>query len=69
MHLFVAAVVFTALSIINLSLSLGYFWVLWVAFGWGIGLLSHGLSVFQIFNLFGDNWEIRQIEQQMRRHR
>ena len=46
MHLFVAAVVFTALSIINLSLSLGYFWVLWAAFGWGIGLLSHGLSVF-----------------------
>ena len=47
MHLFVAAVVFTALSIINLSLSLGYFWVLWAAFGWGIGLLSHGLGVFQ----------------------
>ncbi len=47
MHLFVAAVVFTALSIMNLSLSLGYFWVLWAAFGWGIGLLSHGPSVFQ----------------------
>ena len=24
----------------------GYFWPAWVLFGWGIGLVLHGLSVF-----------------------
>ena len=46
MHLFVFAVVITGLTIVNLFFTTGYFWVLWAAFGWGIGLLSHGLSVF-----------------------
>lgn len=69
MHLFVFAVVITGLTIINLFFTPGYFWVLWAAFGWGIGLLSHGLSVFEVFNLLGDDWEKRQIEKRMRRQR
>lgn len=31
---------------LNLSESPGYLWVKWPVFGWGIGLLAHGLSVF-----------------------
>ena len=69
MHLLVFAVVITGLTIMNLFFTPGYFWVLWAAFGWGIGLLSHGLSVFEVFNLFGDGWEKRQIEKRMRRQR
>jgi transcriptional regulator with XRE-family HTH domain len=66
-HLFVFAAVITGLMIINLFFTPEYFWVLWAAFGWGIGLLSHGLSVFEVFNLFGDDWEKRQVEKRMRR--
>ena len=69
MHLLVFAVVITGLTIINLFFTLGRFWVLWPAFGWGIGLLSHGLSVFEVFNLLGDGWEKRQIEKRMHRQR
>ncbi len=67
MHLLVFAVVITGLTIMNLLFRPGHFWVLWVAFGWGIGLFSHGLGVFEVFNLFGDGWEKRQIEKRMRR--
>nr|WP_281361050.1 2TM domain-containing protein [Sulfitobacter maritimus] len=68
-HLLVFAVVITGLTIINLFFTRGYFWVLWAAFGWGIGLLSHGLSIFETFNLFGDGWEKRQIKKRMRRQK
>jgi hypothetical protein len=51
----------------NLLMSPDFLWVLWVAFGWGISVLIHGLSVFEIFNLFGDEWERRQIKKRMQR--
>ena len=31
---------------INLSESPEYLWVKWPVFGWGIGVVAHGLSVF-----------------------
>lgn len=42
-----------------------YIWAWWVAFGWGIGILSHGLSTFEIINLFGPEWEKKQIEKRL----
>lgn len=69
MHLLVFAVVITSLIFMNLFITPEYFWVLWAAFGWGIGLLSHGLTVFEVFNVFGDEWEKRQIEKRMRNQR
>jgi hypothetical protein len=33
--------------------------------GWGAGLLAHGLSVFEVFNLFGTDWENRQVEKRL----
>ena len=68
-HLFASVVTITGLTIINLFLTSEYFWVLWAAFGWGIGFLCHGISVFQVFNPFGDTWKKRQIEKRMRRQR
>lgn len=44
-----------------------YPWFLWAAFGWGIGLASHALSVFEIFSLFSPDWERRQIEKRLAR--
>ncbi|WP_046757045.1 2TM domain-containing protein [Kordia jejudonensis] len=32
---------------------------------WGIGLLIHGLNVFLINGIFGQNWEERKIKQYM----
>ena len=68
-HLFASVVAITALTIINLFLTSGYCWMLWAAFGWGIGLLCHGISVLQVFNPFGNTWKKRQIEKRMRRQR
>jgi len=53
------------LIIINLVTSPGYLWFLWAGFGWGIGLIVHGLTVFEVINLFGDNWEKRQIAKRL----
>ena len=68
-HLFASVVAITGLTIINLFLTSGYCWMLWAAFGWGIGLLCHGISVLQVFNPFGNTWKERQIEKRMRRQR
>ena len=68
-HLFASVVAITGLTIINLFLTSGYCWMLWAAFGWGIGLLCHGISVLQVFNPFGSTWKERQIEKRMRRQR
>jgi transcriptional regulator with XRE-family HTH domain len=52
---------------INLWTSPGFFWAVFPAIGWGIGVAVHGLSVFEVINLFGRDWEKRQIEKRMRR--
>ncbi|MEI7443675.1 MAG: 2TM domain-containing protein [Burkholderiales bacterium] len=45
-----------------------YWWVLWVAAGWGIGLLAHGLRAFGRGPLFlGADWERRQVEKRLKR--
>jgi transcriptional regulator with XRE-family HTH domain len=49
-HLIKYAVVIICLFIINLIKSPNYYWVIWPALGWGIGVLFHGLNVFKIFN-------------------
>lgn len=64
-HLIVYAAVITCLSVINLIRSPGHYWVIWPAFGWGIGILFHGLNVFEVFNLFGTNWEQKQINKRL----
>ena len=64
-HAIQYAVVMIGLAVINLFTSPDYLWFLWAAFGWGIGLAVHGLSVFEIVNLFGDRWERRQIARRL----
>lgn len=66
MNLIQYAVVITALAVLNLLTSPGYLWFLWVAFGFGIGLVAHGLSVFEVINPFGGDWEKRQIKKRLR---
>ncbi|MBL4807291.1 MAG: helix-turn-helix domain-containing protein [Rhodobacteraceae bacterium] len=62
-------VMLVILLVINLLTSPGYLWVVWPALGWGIGVVFHGLSVFEIFSPMGSRWEKRQIEKRLRRSR
>ena len=68
-HLFTFAVINAGLLIINLVMTPGYLWVIWSVLGWGIGIVSHGLSVFEVFNLFSPEWERRQAEKRLHQNR
>jgi len=64
-HLINYTVVVLGLFIINFLTSPGYYWAWWAAFGWGIGLISHAISVFEVFSFFGADWEKKQIEKRL----
>lgn len=53
-HLATFAVVCAGLAALNVLTSPGYPWVLWVVFGWGIGVASHAVGVFG--NRLGRGW-------------
>lgn len=42
--------------VINL-LTTRYFWVIWSALGWGVGLAAHGLAVFGKIPFLNGDWE------------
>lgn len=58
-----------AMGIANLFVGPQYPWFLWPALGWGIGLAAHGVSVFEIFSIFGVEWEKRQVEKRLQSNR
>lgn len=66
-HAIYYLVALVMLGILNLWTSPEKIWVGYVAMGWGIGLAAHGLSVFEVVNIFGPEWERRQIERRLRR--
>ena len=64
-HLSTYVLTIVGLFILNYMTTPGYIWAWWVAFGWGIGVVSHALSTFEIINLFGPEWEKKQIEKRL----
>lgn len=66
-HLIKYVIIVAGLFVVNLVTDPSYIWAWWVALGWGIGVASHALSVFEIFSFFGPNWEKRQIEKKLGR--
>lgn len=66
-HLINYTVVVLGLFLLNFLVSPGYYWAWWAAFGWGIGVISHGLSVFEVYSFFGADWEKKQIEKRLGR--
>jgi len=64
-HLINYGVVMLGLFIVNFITSPGYYWAWWAAFGWGIGVISHGMSVFEVYSFFGADWEKKQIEKRL----
>lgn len=55
-------VIISALAIANLLTSPGYWWVVWPAGGWGIGVIAHGLQVFDKAPFLNGQWERREVE-------
>jgi len=62
-HALIYVLVIGGLTVLNLVQNPGRLWVGWSAFGWGLGLLAHGLSVFVGRGLFGADWEERKIRE------
>jgi transcriptional regulator with XRE-family HTH domain len=67
LHLLQYAAVILALVAINLIFTPRHLWVLWVAGGWGLGLLLHGFRVFRPSWVLGPEWERRQVEKRLGR--
>ncbi len=67
MHLIRYVIVISLLTVLNLATSPHQLWVLWVALGWGIGVLAHGVGVFYADVLFSPAWEKRQVEKRLGR--
>ncbi len=66
-HLAIYVISVIAMAAANLYLGTDYLWFIWPALGWGLGVAAHGLTVFEVFSLFGVNWEKRQIEKRLGR--
>ena len=67
-HLIIYIVVIGFLFALNIIMSSNHIWVIWPAIGWGIGVTFHALSVFEVINLFGRDWEKRQIKKRLDRN-
>ena len=66
-HLITYIVTILGLFLLNSLVSPHYYWAMWAAMGWGIGVASHGLTVFEVFNFFGADWERKQVEKRLGR--
>lgn len=66
-HAIKYAIVISILFLINFVTDRSYIWAWWPMLGWGIGLISHGLNVFEVFSFFSPAWEKRQIEKRLGR--
>jgi len=67
-HLVKYLVAMPVMTAVNLIFHPDYLWVLGVGIGWGMGVLIHGLNVFEVVNLFFPaDWEKRQIEKRLGR--
>ena len=53
------------LMVINLLTSPEYLWFFWPMLGWGIGVLFHGMKVFNYMPFFGKEWEDKKIKEFM----
>ena len=56
-----------ALAVINFVTWSAYPWVLWVEFGWGLGLIFEALKVFGSLPFLNGAWERREVEKYLGR--
>lgn len=58
-------VVNCVLFVINMVTSPQYLWFFWPLLGWGIGVIFHGIKVFNYMPFLGKDWEERKIKEFM----
>ncbi len=68
-HLTSFIVVNIGLITLNLGTSPKHLWFLYPFIGWGIGLLAHGMSVFNYMPFLNSDWEERKIRELMGKDR
>lgn len=64
-HLICYVIVISLLVYLNLKFSPKHLWFFYPMFGWGVGLIGHGIGVFGTDSLFSKNWEERKIKELM----
>lgn len=64
-HLYSFIVVNVILIVINILFSKGEWWFYWVTFFWGIGLVSHFIKTFIVFDKFDGKHRESMIEKEM----
>jgi len=65
-HLMTYVFVVSGLTILN-WFTTDYWWVLWVILGWGIGIVSHAMEVFELMPFLGADWEKKEVEKRLGR--
>lgn len=55
------------LTVLNWLTSPHYWWVHWVAIGWGLALAIKAVKVFELVPFFGADWEKKEIEKRLGR--
>ncbi len=55
------------LSVLNLIFTPHFFWAIFPALGWGLGVLAHGMIVFDRIPMLSAEWERRQVEKRLGR--
>jgi transcriptional regulator with XRE-family HTH domain len=66
-HLTLYCLVIVVLAVVNVLTYPGRLWGLWVAFGWGVGVLVQGLRVLNKVPFLNADWERRQVEKYLGR--
>ena len=66
-HLAVYVVVICGIALQNWVISPAFWWVVFAAIGWGIGLAAHGISVFFEDSVLGASWEERKTRELLQR--
>lgn len=66
-HLVQYVVVICVLAVVNVVTRPTYFWFIWPALGWGIGLFFHAAGVFDMIPFLGAEWERRSVERRLGR--
>jgi 2TM domain len=69
LHAAVFVAVNILLHVINFVAASKVYWAFWPLFGWGIGLLAHGVATFHWMPFVGKEWEERKIRELMDRDR
>lgn len=69
-HLIAFIIVNVFLAVIYLLTTPGGFpWFLFITFFWGIGLISHAVTVFSKRGIFSKEWEERKIKEYMEKEK